>query len=314
MLYELALPALLVKTLAQRVLIRRGASLPAPALRLRADRGRLQRAELRMVSRVAPMLAARMALGRLERINPLHRHAIHAPQGANLLHTRAGLPFARRLGPVDGPRLLLLHGWNADSTMLLPLARALAAAGFAVELPDLASAGLTARRHLDLQHVARRIAAEATAFGPYEAVIGHSAGGLVAALAHRAGLRAHRLVTISSPASVASLLTGYLTFTDAPAVLTPALLRLYQSQRGRDPAAIGPEDYALFGAAHLVIHAGNDWQVSPQAAARICEGRAGLHPVILPGCNHHSVLRHGDLAGLIQRFVTAAPRETEASC
>ena len=116
MLYELALPALLVKTLARRVLTRRGASLPAPALRLRADRGRLQRAELRMVSRVAPMLAARMALGRLERINPLHRHAIHAPQGANLLHTRAGLPFARRLGPVDGPRLLLLHGWNADST------------------------------------------------------------------------------------------------------------------------------------------------------------------------------------------------------
>lgn len=314
MLYELALPALLVKSYTRRLLARQPALAAVPALRLRADRNRLRRAELRLVNRVSPTLAAWIALRRLEKINPAHRKAILAPQGANLLRTSRGKAFARTMGEQTAPRVLLLHGWNADGTMMLPLARRLADAGFAVVLPDLASAGLTATRRLDVQRVARRIAAECDPYGPYEAVIGHSAGGLVGAVATREGLRADRLVTISTTASVASLLTGYLTFTAAPETLKPAILRLYGTLRGRNPAGIGPEDFARFGTSHLVIHAANDWQVSPRSAQHICAGREGVAPVILPGCNHQSVLRHADLAGLVTRFIATAQPARRMPC
>lgn len=312
MLYEMVLPALLVKNFARRLVSRKHSL--APDLQLRVDRGRLRRLELRLISHVSPMLAAWVALGHLERINPVHRSAIRSPQGAQLLRTKRGKAFARSLGPPDAPRIIVLHGWNADGTMMLPLARKLADTGFAVILPDLASPGLTRTRKLDVQRVARRIVAECDVFGPYEAVIGHSAGGLVGAVAAREGLRVHRLVTISSAASVASLLTGYMSFIDAPEALKPAILRLYRTLRGRDPAGIGPEDYGLFGTAHLIVHGSNDWQVSPSSAHRICAGRANLAPILLPGCNHQSVLRHSDLADLIHRFVTTVAPAKASTC
>ncbi|MGD9918238.1 MAG: alpha/beta fold hydrolase [Paenirhodobacter sp.] len=294
MLYEIALPALLLRGAVQRLrpaTVMRPA--PVPGMRLRAQKCRLRRQELDWLCRVSPRLGARLVLARIERV----------PRD---LRCRKA-PAIRVFGEAGQPKLLLLHGWNATGAMMHPLAQRLARLGFSVTVPELTAPGLAPHGRFEPLHVARMLARQFGAAGPYAAVIGHSAGGLVGALAASEGLGAARIVTISSSASLGSLYAGYLKFTDAPAALQSAVPACYRARYGRDPAQVGPAEYRRFGAAQLVLHARNDWQVAPAAAYRICAERPDLQPRFLDACNHRTVLEHPDLADIVARFALCGP-------
>ncbi|WP_391349670.1 alpha/beta fold hydrolase [Azospirillum sp. A23] len=328
MLYELALPALIVRD-SCRWLHRRlskptsgGTCRATPVFRFRAAKCRLRRLDLGLLTRLSPKAGARLALRRFEGSRPEPVPAIHTAAAPAVVcgATPAGRLPATVLGSQHRPRLLLVHGWNADSSMLLPLAAALAASGFHVVLPDLekgegrGGGKLRRARHAGFAEKARRLARDCGPLGPFAAVIGHSAGGLIGAMAVAEGLAANRLVTVCAPASMASLLAAYLKRTQAPLALYEAILPEYRALRARDAAAVGPEDYGRFGADHLVIHARGDWQVRLDEAWQICAARPGSAPVILENCNHHTILRHPALARAIASFVAVPCREGARAC
>lgn len=313
MLYELALPALLFSGSLRWLRNCTAPSRALPCFRLRAARCRLRRLEIVLLTRLSPRLGAWLALRRFERTRP-DPDAFTSFEIGTAETVRVGRLFARVMGPLDASRLLLVHGWNADGKMMLPLAQALAAAGYRVFVPDLPGEGGTGGRRLTFVQKAKRLAEACNSLGPLEAVIGHSAGGLMAAMAGRHRLPAERLVTISAPASMATLLTTYLERTNAPSVLQESILSAYRALRGQNPGDVGPPDYRHFGSAHLVIHARNDWQVRPQEAEQICSGRPGMFPLIVHGCNHHSILRHPATHEAIASFLTPAEKREGASC
>ncbi|MGL6209459.1 MAG: alpha/beta fold hydrolase [Paracoccaceae bacterium] len=297
MLYELAFPALVAGGCLRWL---RGNHGPAPAFGFRATRCGLRRREIALLAAASPALAARVALNRFERTRPVRSDKARSDRLGR------GSIALSHVGPAGGPKLLLLHGWNADSAMMMPLAQALAEAGFKVALPDI-SAGI-----VSFEARAALLARHCEQSGPWAAVIGHSAGGLIAAMAMSRGLTAERLVTISAPASMARLLQAYLRRTQAPSVLMHAILAAYRACRRTDPTRIGPNDYGRLAHRHLVLHARNDWQVALPEAFEICAATPGKQPVVFDGCNHHNILHHPAVLCTIVEFVRGFDAEKDA--
>lgn len=293
MLFELAYPGLCAWAL-----LRRATGRPTPAgplFAFRAIRGRMRRHELSGLTALNPRWGAWLALHRFERMVP------GAASQMRSTYETGGLA-EQRFGPVDGPQVLLLHGWNARSDMMLPLALDLAARGARVILPDLPGEGRNPARPMSFGAKARILSAQYRSEN-ITTVIGHSAGGLIAALALEAGLGRARLVTICAPFSLETLLRAYLFRIGAPKALNTALLSYVEQRDGRAPAKVGPELYAHMGARMQVIHARRDWQVRASEADAIRAVVPAAASTLLDGCNHHTILEDPRLFDAVAGFV-----------
>ncbi|UWR69862.1 alpha/beta hydrolase [Phaeobacter inhibens] len=306
MLYELALPGLLAQGGYRWLRAVRRSAPQQPALRLRTARSRLRRLEIDLLDRLSPTLAARLLLRRFHQNQSETPTPIPTNRDQQLITASdafhcSGI-YVRQFGPTNGPRVLLVHGWNADGRMMLPLAQDLADRGFRIDVPDLPGTGESRGPVRSFVAVARRLKNMCPQDQPYEVLIGHSAGGLIAMIALGLGLKARRLVTLSAPSSLDRLMELYLRFTGQPAKTGAALMRGYAKTCGRELAEIGPAECRKTTLPMLVIHAQHDWQVPPAEAQRICAARDGLTPIYLRNCNHRSVLQHPELLGLMERF------------
>ncbi|MEP3300180.1 MAG: alpha/beta fold hydrolase [Pseudoruegeria sp.] len=285
MLFELAYPGLcLAEGLGQLMGRRRLAGTPYT---YRATRCRMQRREIDLLSKVSPRWAARVALRRFEAMRPRVQgdRLTTSPKRASGVD---GTLVDKRFGPHNGPCVLLLHGWNASGDMMYPLAKALAGHGAHVVVPDLPGEGANPRAILSFTEKAR-IIAECYSELSFEAIIGHSAGGLIAAQAMEHGAKSQRLVTVCSPLSMATLLGAYLVKTDAPIPVFDAILAHYERRERRNPHQVGAALFKSMAGRITIVHAQKDWQVKVSeghAIADLCT----TQPYVLDQCNHHTIL------------------------
>jgi len=165
---------------------------PAPSLAAYAD-GRLAAA------RHAFSAPERIALSREE------REALAGAAEPPLRHE--GLKLARwTLG--QGPRVVLVHGWNGRGAQLLGFARALVDAGFSVTLFDLPGHGDSGGHAASVVHAGRALRTLTTALGEVHAVVGHSMGSAAALLAFAHGLQVKRSVHLAGPSSLTPMVKG----------------------------------------------------------------------------------------------------------
>ncbi|HEX5616707.1 MAG TPA: alpha/beta fold hydrolase, partial [Acidimicrobiia bacterium] len=111
--------------------------------------------------------------------------------------SRHGRLAAWRVG--EGPAVLLVHGWQDDSSLWSPLIDALVARGRAVVAFDLPGQGFSEGAWSLGPEVADGVHAVAEQLGPIDAVVTHSmsAGGVVMAVYE--GWRVERLVFVAPP-------------------------------------------------------------------------------------------------------------------
>lgn len=153
------------------------------------------------------MAAARHAFSAPERIplKPEERAALTGAAEPPLRHE--GHKLARwTLG--QGPRVLLVHGWNSRGAHLLGFARPLIEAGFSVTLFDLPAHGNSGGHAASVVHAGRALRAIAADIGEVHAVIGHSMGSAAALLAFAHGLRVRRSVHLAGPSSLTPMVKG----------------------------------------------------------------------------------------------------------
>ncbi|MEO0916996.1 MAG: alpha/beta fold hydrolase, partial [Pseudomonadota bacterium] len=201
------------------------------------------------------------------------------------------------------PRVLLLHGWNSESRSMWPMAQALADQGLRVIVPDLPGEGANPYAVLSFTQKAEALALAYYETG-FDAVISHSAGGLIAAQAIEKGLRTAALATICSPVSMATLLHAYLKRTAAPAATYEAILMAYARREQRQAQCAGPRVFSAYAGRMKVIHAQSDWQVKV-AEAHDIGALAKTSPLLLDKCNHHTILSdsrtHDSLADFVRK-------------
>jgi len=153
------------------------------------------------------LAAARHAFSAPERI-PLSKDERAALAGAAESPLRhEGLKLARwTLG--QGPRVVLVHGWNGRGAQLLGFARALVEAGFSATLFDLPGHGDSAGHAASVVHAGRALRTLTAALGEVHAVIGHSMGSAAALWAFAHGLQVKRSVHLAGPSSLTPMVKG----------------------------------------------------------------------------------------------------------
>ncbi len=316
MLYEVAYPALYLGAKTHQTLRRTRAMLGigprdmqrviySPDSFYRVTCWRLRKLDVEMMMRLAPMRAARLSVERFERTRRMApRMAVEAgvQTPVEVLRWRGKRVVVRRFGPVDGPRILALHGWNGRASMLRRLAEALAAEGFQVLVPDLPGHGDSEGSRYSFYDLGQAVA---DLFGdvPLAAVIGHSAGGLIAAIALDRGLPARTFIPVGSPMSLASLLRAYVDITQMPVRSLPFIERYYARRYGTHPGAVGPELIASLTARTLVVHEQSDWQVGPENAHAIVAAARDGQLLMTTGCTHLSVVNAGHVHRAMVNFI-----------
>ncbi len=259
-----------------------------------------------LLSRAAPQAAARLALwltrrtrrpqgGRLGR--EVARHRLDG--GEVVLH--AASPFS------GGPRVLLVHGWNAAAADWAPLARRLAARGMDVYAVDLPGHGRARGRTSSLPRFVRALERIDREHGPFDVWIGHSMGGNAALTLLARGARARRLVLLGALVRPAWALRGF-----ARAFgLTPAATETYLQEIERSESMALAEVDAECNAPQvaaptLLVHDAHD-RVIPLAHGEALARRLPDATLLrTEGLGHRRLLGDDDVARRIAEFAATA--------
>jgi pimeloyl-ACP methyl ester carboxylesterase len=104
--------------------------------------------------------------------------------------------------------VLVVHGWTGEASFMTAIAEPIRRAGYRVVLFDLPAHGLSGERSTNLIECARATAIIGRQFGPLNAIVAHSFGGMIALVAAEGrqpmphALETPRVVLVASPNSV----------------------------------------------------------------------------------------------------------------
>lgn len=317
MLYNIAYPFLFAGTklheYRRRSKVRRGMADPdlarvayTPETLYRVTCWRLRRIDILLSMLVSPRRTARLSVERFETI----RQASIKPSilDSELVYVERAFKHGRETiciryyGDEDLPRVLILHGWNGNAGMLGEQVKALLDRGYSVVVPDLPGHGKSSGRRFSFYDLGRMIA-DVLSNETFEAVIGHSAGGLIGLLALQNGLRAHKFIPIGSPSSLAAVLQSYVDVTQMPKWSYWFIRRYYANRYGIGPEDIGPKMLENLPVKSLVVHESRDWQVVVQNAHDLADAAMDSELFLTQGRTHLNILKAPEVHDKIGSFL-----------
>ncbi|MDO6963201.1 alpha/beta hydrolase [Rhizobium alvei] len=230
------------------------------------------------------------------------------PIGAN--RTVAAYRFAP-LGTANGKTLLVVHGWGSRIAYLQTLITGLRQAGFAVVGLDLPGHGHSSGRNLTVPLALAGIRAAWDHLGPFDAVVGHSFGGFVSAMAtalpeeYGKAIDPGRLVLIAAPATASSAFDHFGSMLGLKPKTRLALDHRVERITGR-PTTFFDAARMLSSRGNLpvlVLHAEDDREVKADAARRY--DRAGAHVTLrwTNGLGHRRIVQSQEVITAITDFL-----------
>jgi pimeloyl-ACP methyl ester carboxylesterase len=208
-------------------------------------------------------------------------------------------------------RVLLLHGWTGRALIMALFVKPLRAAGFEVIAVDLPAHGRSTSRILNMPIGARTVQALADAMGDFDAIIAHSFGGPIAALAVEGGspirrrLIVPRLVFIAAPHALSILTRDFGDGLGFDERLHRRLADEVSAAAGRPLETINTGDLAAAaGVACLVIHDRDDDQVPFSQAEAIVAAMGGRAQLLATtGLGHRRIVVMPNVIRAAVRFV-----------
>jgi pimeloyl-ACP methyl ester carboxylesterase len=113
-----------------------------------------------------------------------------------------GRLIAWRWGRATDPAVVLVHGWGGRGTQLRGFIEPLLERGFSVVSYDAPGHGMTGGAESSLPHILQGLNTLLDHLGPVRAIVGHSVGGAMAAIALARRPEVKRAVLIAPPASL----------------------------------------------------------------------------------------------------------------
>jgi pimeloyl-ACP methyl ester carboxylesterase len=208
--------------------------------------------------------------------------------------------------------VLLVHGWRSRASRFSVLIDELVERGFTVvsfDAPGNGDSGGTRMDALQVTGIVQRLAAQ---YGPLEAIVGHSFGGMPTFMARRNGTDAARLITIASAHNFSAVIDMFAAGIGLPS--TRGLRRRSEAwghAKGIDiwRTALSELDPTDTGTPILVVHDAGDREVPLEQAMLIVEAHTGpVETMITDGLGHNRVLSDPDVVGRIAAFVSGSVR------
>jgi pimeloyl-ACP methyl ester carboxylesterase len=220
------------------------------------------------------------------------------------VRSHGGMVSAWRLGA--DPAVLLIHGWEDNHSLWSPLIDSLADRGRSVIAVDMPAHGFSDGEWGLHPEAIDAVQAVSTALGPVDAVVAHSSGAGVAALAIMEGLPADRAVLIAPPLRGDDRFLRYAKRQGVPEDVAAAARAIYHERVGRDRAAMDLRAaLPLLDVNLLLVHSTDDERmrfVDSREIVSLCP-RADFFAV--HGLAHRKTARDPEVVTRITGFVTA---------
>jgi len=198
-------------------------------------------------------------------------------------------------------KILLVHGWSGRGTQLVKFAEAFQKLGYQIVSFDAPAHGKSQGNTTLLPEFIASIIEIEKHFGPFEAAVGHSLGGMALLSAVKDGLQIKRLTIIGSGDIVKDIMDDFVKKLELHPKISDMLRIHFEKKSNRTM-----DSYSSFHAAAeitipvLVIHDENDDEVPVSCAHHIHQNLKNGELMITQNLGHRKIL--GD-AAVIQKTI-----------
>lgn len=269
----------------------------------------LIRAGIGLWSRVLPSAAAHWLAGQFFRARPGRQKDWEKaiPEAREISMLSDGLAV-RHWG--QGPRVMLVHGWEGRFSQFAVLVPMLVDAGFEVVALDPPGHGLSEAEDSNPVKFGAAIHAAAAALGPFFAIIGHSMGATGAVIALSNGTAVERVALLSMPASLQFHLQGISRKIGFGAAATNAFLRNVDRIVGVPAAELDARRLAAKRREPmLIVHDRSDPQVPYTHAEQVAASWPGARKILSDQLGHNRILADRGVCRQLVDFLTERPAD-----
>ncbi len=188
-------------------------------------------------------------------------------------------------------KILLVHGWSGRGTQLVKFAEAFVKEGFSTISFDAPAHGKSSGNTTIMTEFIASILEIDKQFGPFEAAVGHSLGGMTLLNAIKKGLKINRLTIIGSGDKVKDILDDFVTKLELKSEFSSHLQQHFE-KKYNEPM----ENYSAHSAAKtveipvLVIHDENDYEVPVTTSINIHDNLKNGELLITKHLGHRKIL------------------------
>lgn len=192
----------------------------------------------------------------------------------------------------DSKIALLVHGWESRATQMAPLVPDLQALGYQVIALDMPAHGHSSGSTTNVYAFAQTLLQAQRLLGPFDTVIGHSMGAAASGVAHSLGLQMSKLILISGPSSIESVLNRFAGFIGLGRRARKHFLDVIGETVGVPPKALDvATGLQASNASILVIHDEDDLEVPLSESRRLAQALPHARLVVTQGLGHRKILR-----------------------
>lgn len=202
-------------------------------------------------------------------------------------------------------KILLAHGWSGRGTQLAVMAEDLLKAGFSVVSFDAPAHGKAPGKMSMMPHFIEAIEVLEKKYGPFEAVIGHSLGGMASLKAVSDGLPVKKLVIIGTANSVTRITREFAGNMKMNDKVADKMKAYFDNKFGVDmdslSGAVSAEGVKI---PTLVVHDEDDVDVRINSAYEIHEKLENSEILITRDLGHRRILGNPDVINKIIKFLS----------
>lgn len=202
-------------------------------------------------------------------------------------------------------KILLAHGWSGRGTQLAIMAEALLQAGYAVVSFDAPAHGKAPGKMSMMPFFVESIHFLEKHYGPFEAAIGHSLGGMSSLRAVKEGLAIKKLVIIGTANSVTRITREFAHNMKMNETVARKMKKYFDKKFGEDMDSYsGAVSAKAVKIPTLVIHDEHDVDVHVGAAYELHETLENSEIFITEGLGHRRILGNQQVINKVVDFLT----------
>ena len=203
--------------------------------------------------------------------------------------------------------VLFIHGWTGRGTQIANYIKPLNSIGYRVISFDGPAHGNTPGKQTSVLEFTDVVIALDRQFGPFDAAITHSFGGMVLAYAMSLGLKVDRIACICPPKNFQVLIDNFQRILTLPDSVMKVMLRKIYASHGqilRD-AVDTSNNVKNFSSAGLIIHDEDDIEISWHSGEEIAQAWPGSRFIKTSGLGHRRIIHDKAVIKHIVDFLKA---------
>lgn len=215
----------------------------------------------------------------------------------------------------EGPSVLLVHGWGGRGSQMAHLAKPLITAGYRVITFDALAHGESTLKQTDIFEMSEIIKEIALSTNGFHAIVSHSLGGMVTAIALKDGLKTNKLVTSAPSATIHYYFKQFAKQTNASQRTINSLMEFIENEfeMKLDEMSLATIISKL-DTPGLIIHDKDDKIIHYTESIALSKSWPNSELVFTERLGHRGILRNSEIIAKIVNFIgnnkSNVPRHT----